>query len=57
MGLQYRRRVRIGHGRNTWVNVSKSGVSVSHRRGRTTVNTRGSFWVRVTKGLFYRGRV
>lgn len=54
MGIQYRRRVRLGSRGNTWLNLSKSGVSVSHRRGRATVNTRGNAFVRLHRGLFYR---
>lgn len=52
MGLQYRRRIRLT--RRTRANVSRSGVSLSHRRGRATVNTRGGFWFRIAKGLFWR---
>lgn len=52
MGLNYRRRVHLG--RNTWLNLSGSGVSVSHRKGRTTFNSRGSVWVRLFRGLFWR---
>ena len=54
MGIQYRRRVRTG--KNSWLNISKSGVSESVRVGRTTFNTRGSVWVRLAKGLSYRKR-
>ena len=54
MGIQYRRRVRTG--RNSWLNVSRSGVSESVRVGRATFNTRGSVFVRLAKGLSYRKR-
>lgn len=52
MGLVFRRRVRTG--RNTWLNLSKSGVSVSRRLGRLTVNSRGVSSLRLGKGLSYR---
>ena len=55
MGLQYRRRVRVGP--DSWVNVSKSGLSLSKRRGRVTVNSRGGVFVRLARGLFYRGKL
>lgn len=55
MGFQYRRRIRVGN--HSWVNLSKSGASLSHRRGRVTVNTHRGFWVRIARGFFYRGRV
>lgn len=54
MGLQYRRRVPLRKGR-AWLNLSGSGVSASVRAGRITANTRGGFWVRLARGLFYRG--
>ena len=52
MGLSYRRRVRLG--KNSWLNVSKSGVSVSRKVGGVTVNSRGRTSVRLAKGLTYR---
>lgn len=48
----YRKRIRAG--RNTWLNVSKTGVSVSRRIGRVTVNSRGRVTIRIAKGLSYR---
>jgi hypothetical protein len=53
MGLYIRRRIPVKH-RNTWINVSKSGLSVSKRVGRVTVNSRGSVWVRLLKGVAWR---
>lgn len=53
MGFYFRKRVRVG--RNTWVNLSKSGPSVSQRFGRFTVNSRGRTNVRLGNGLGYRG--
>lgn len=56
MGLQYRRRVRLGRG--VWLNVSRRGVSASGRVGPVTVNSRGSVFIRtLIGGLFYRGRL
>jgi hypothetical protein len=57
MGFYIRRRVPLG--KRTWVNVSKSGVSASHRRvnrrGQTvTVNTRGNVWIKIARGFGYR---
>ena len=52
MGFQYRRRVRLG--RTSWVNLSKSGASVSRRKGRVTVNTRGGGSIRILSGLSFR---
>jgi hypothetical protein len=57
MGFYYRKRVPVGKRKRTWINVSKSGLSVSHRRGNTTVNTRGRFWVKLGKGFGYRGKI
>lgn len=53
MGFSYRKRARLG--RNTWLNVSKSGVSGTMRRGPLSVNSRGRFSVRLAPGLSYRG--
>ncbi len=53
MGIQYRKRVRTG--RNSWMNVSKRGVSFSARSGPFTFNSRGRTSVRLGKGLTYRG--
>jgi hypothetical protein len=52
VGLSYRRRARIG--KNTYLNASKSGLSVSRRIGPVTVNSRGRTTVRLGKGLTYR---
>lgn len=54
MSLQYRRRVKLGG--NSWLNLSRSGVSMSRRVGRATVNTRGSLFVRLGRGLIWRSR-
>jgi hypothetical protein len=52
MGIYYRKRIRAG--RNTTVNVSGRGVSVSQRAGRVTVNSRGRVSVRILPGLSFR---
>ncbi|MEY4339108.1 MAG: hypothetical protein RLZ14_958 [Actinomycetota bacterium] len=53
MGFYYRKRARVG--KNTWLNVSKRGLSVSQRVGPFTVNSRGRTSVRLGNGLSYRG--
>jgi hypothetical protein len=52
MPLYYRKRVRLG--RRLWLNVSKSGLSVSARAGRVTANTRGRVTARLGGGLYWR---
>jgi hypothetical protein len=52
MGFYIRRRRRLG--RSSWVNLSKSGVSVSKRVGPVTVNSRGRVRVRLFKGVGWR---
>ena len=52
MGLVYRRTKRLGKG--TRANVSKSGVSLSHRRGPVTLNSRGRGSIRLLRGLSFR---
>ncbi len=52
MGIQYRRRVKLG--RNETLNVSTHGASVSKRAGRLTVNSRGGGSFRLLKGLSFR---
>ena len=53
MGFYYRKRARVG--KNTWLNVSKRGLSVSERVGPFTFNSRGRTSVRLGNGLSYRG--
>ena len=53
MGLIFRKKVRTGT--NSWLNLSKSGMSASRRVGRVTVNSRGRVSVRIAKGLSFRG--
>jgi hypothetical protein len=52
MGLNYRRRVRIGS--SSWLNVSTRGASVSERIGRLTLNSRGGGSFRIAPGLSFR---
>ncbi len=52
MGFIFRKRIRTG--RNSWVNVSRSGASVSRRVGPVTVNSRGRVTVRLGRGLSWR---
>ncbi|MBU6314942.1 MAG: DUF4236 domain-containing protein [Acidobacteria bacterium] len=53
MGFYIRKRVRVG--KNTFLNLSKRGASVSQRFGPFTVNSRGRTNVRLGNGLGYRG--
>lgn len=39
MGFGYRSRIRLGKG--LWINLSKSGPSISAKAGPLTVNSRG----------------
>lgn len=52
MGISYRKRIKIGDG--TFVNISKSGISISQKVGKTTVNSRGTMTVNLGNGLTYR---
>ncbi|MGO1851913.1 MAG: DUF4236 domain-containing protein [Microbacteriaceae bacterium] len=52
MALSFRRTFRLG--KNARVNVSKSGVSVSAKRGRLTTNTRGKGSFRIAKGISFK---
>lgn len=55
MGFSFQRRRRIG--RNTFVNASKSGVSVSRRAGRATINSKGRVTFNFGHGLRWRGKL
>ena len=52
MSLVWRKTVKVG--RRTRVNLSKTGASVSHRRGPVTLNSRGAVSIRLPFGLSYR---
>ncbi|WP_018297340.1 DUF4236 domain-containing protein [Corynebacterium lubricantis] len=54
MGLQYRDKKKIG--KNSWLNISGSGVSTSTKIGPVTLNSRGGMWVKLPGGLNFRGR-
>ncbi len=53
MGFSYRKRVRTG--KNSWLNISKRGVSSTFRSGPFSINSRGRTSVRLGKGMSYRG--
>lgn len=52
MEISYHKRVKIGKG--TFLNISKSGVSVSKKLGKVTVNSKGNVTVNLGNGLTYR---
>ena len=52
MGISYRKRIKIGDG--TFLNISKSGVSVSQKVGKITINSRGTRTVNLGNGITYR---
>ena len=52
MAISYRKRIKIGDG--TFLNVSKSGISVSKKLGRVTINSRGTTSINLGNGLTYR---
>ncbi|PFG28003.1 putative secreted protein [Corynebacterium renale] len=54
MGIYFRDKVKTG--KNSWLNLSKSGASASTKIGPVTVNSRGGFWVNLPGGLNFRGR-
>lgn len=51
MGLIFRRRLPVN--RSTYVNVSRSGASLSKRVGPVTMNSKGAR-IRFGRGLSYR---
>jgi hypothetical protein len=51
--LYFRRRLKLG--RTLWLNLSKSGVSLSKRVGPLTFNSRRRANVRIAKGFGWRG--
>lgn len=54
MGLNYRQRKKTG--KDSWINISGSGVSFSKRVGPVTFNSRGGFYINLPGGMNYRGR-
>ncbi|MCU6481304.1 DUF4236 domain-containing protein [Arthrobacter sp. A2-55] len=52
MGLIFRKTKSLG--KNTRLNVSKSGASISRKLGPVTFNSRGRITIRLGKGLSFR---
>jgi hypothetical protein len=52
VGFIFNRRKSLGRGIR--VNMSKSGASVSKRKGRVTVNSRGRLTIRLGRGIGFR---
>lgn len=52
MGISYRKRIKVGDG--TFLNISKSGVSISQKVGKTTINSRGTITINLGNGITYR---
>ena len=48
MGLLYRDKKKLG--KNSWLNISGSGASVSTKVGPVTFNSRGGVWVTCLAG-------
>lgn len=54
MGIYFRKRKKTG--KNSWINISGSGVSASTKVGPVTLNSRGGVYVKLPGGLSFRGR-
>ncbi|WBT08383.1 DUF4236 domain-containing protein [Corynebacterium sp. SCR221107] len=54
MGITFRKRKKVG--KNSWINISGSGVSASTKVGPVTLNSRGGVYVKLPGGLSFRGR-
>lgn len=52
MGINYRKRIKIGD--DTYLNISKSGISVSKKIGKTTINSKGTTTISFGNGITYR---
>ena len=52
MGISFHKRIKIGNG--TFLNLSKSGISVSQKVGNITVNSRGTTTINLGNGVTYR---
>ncbi|MBO6232994.1 MAG: DUF4236 domain-containing protein [Clostridia bacterium] len=52
MGFSFFKRIKIF--KDTYLNISKSGVSVSKKMGPVTVNTKGKASVNLGNGLRYQ---
>lgn len=55
MGLVFNRRKRLGKGAT--VNLSKSGASVTKRKGPVSVSSRGRGSVRLGKGVSFKFKI
>lgn len=51
MGLNYRKRIKLG--KNSGLNLSKSGISLSQKVGPVTFNSRGRTTFRLGQGWSY----
>lgn len=52
MGMSFRKRIKIGDG--TFLNISKSGISISQKVGKITINSKGTTTVNLGNGITYR---
>ena len=52
MGFSFHKQIKIGDG--TFLNISKSGFSISQKVGKATINSRGRTTVNLGNGLIYR---
>ena len=52
VGISYRKRIKLGDG--TFLNLSKSGISVSKKVGKTTIKYRGTTTINLGNGVTYR---
>lgn len=52
MGFIFNRRKSLGKGKT--LNMSKSGVSVTKRAGRVSVNSKGKGSIRIAKGIRFK---
>ena len=55
MGISYRKRIKIGDG--TFLNISKSGISISKKVWKVTINSKGTATVNLGNGLTYRNSI
>jgi hypothetical protein len=55
MGMQFKKRKKIG--KNTHLNISKSGASVSHKAGPVSMSSRGHVSIRLGKGISFRKKL
>lgn len=55
MGFVFRKRKKLG--KNTGLNISKSGASISHKAGPVTFNSRGRGSIRLGKGKSWRFKI